>query len=148
MQMMQGRSDGTVKSLHGGSDIKQTLLEFWHFSVPMKGRRPCWRFSGLSSVKSAQANLRGRILGRAKCIENGHIFANRIGNELHNQTLKAYLEGRLTLEQVLAETDAMVEKYLGEPGAGEGGWNCGRGFTILETSALLPMPCAPPQERR
>lgn len=139
MQMMQGRSMALSKVSMEDPDIKQTLLEILAFLSTDEGQKALLEvFSGLSSVKSAQANLREEFWDVQKCIENGHIFfANRIGNELHNQTLKAYLEGRLTLEQVLAETDAMVENISESREPEKAVGTAAEAFTILETSCFI-----------
>ena len=102
MQMSPGRSMALSKLSMEDPDKKQILLDIFAFLSTNEGQEALLEvFSGLSSVKSAQANLREEFWDIQDCIENGRIFfADKIGNDLHNQTMKAYLEGKLTLEQV------------------------------------------------
>ena len=77
-------------------------------------------------------------LGFEKCIENGQIFfADRIGSDLHNEILKAYLKGERTLEQTLAETDAMTSTLQAAQEPEESIGTAEEEFTILETSSFI-----------
>lgn len=139
MQMAPGRCMALSKASMEDPDKKQILLDIFAFLSTDEGQRALLEvFSGLSSVKSAQANLREEYWDVQTCIENGQIFyAGRIGNELHNQTLKAYLDGELTLEQALAETDAMVESISAAQEAEMPVGTAAEEFTILETSIFI-----------
>ena len=139
MQMATGRSMALAKTSMEDPDKKQVLLDIVAFLSTNEGQTTLLEvFSGLSSVKSAQANLREEFWDIQTCIENGQIFfADRIGNELHNQTLKAYLEDKLTLEQVLNETDAMVENISAAQKTEESVGTAAEEFTILETSFFI-----------
>ncbi|MBT9775117.1 extracellular solute-binding protein [Clostridium sp. MCC353] len=139
MQMMTGRSMALSKASMEDPDKKQALLDILTFLSTNEGQAALLEvFSGLSSVKSAQADLREEFWDVQKCIENGQIFyASRIGNDLHNQTLKEYLEGRLTLEQALDQTDAMVRDIMADRGAEEFIGTAAEEFTILETSTFI-----------
>lgn len=139
MQMIPGRSMALSKESMEDPDKKQTLLDILAFLSSDEGQAALQEvFSGLSSVKSAQSNLKEEFWDVQKCIENGQIFfADRIGNDLHNQTLKAYLEGRLTLEQVLAETDAMAKSMWAGQKPEQSIGTAAEEFTILETSTFV-----------
>ena len=118
---------------------KQILLDIFAFLSTNEGQQALLElFSGLSSVKSAQANLKDEFWDVQNCIENGRIFfADRIGNDLHNQIMEQYLTGDLTLEQVIAETDAMVEKIKAGQEPEESIGTATEEFTILETSSFI-----------
>lgn len=139
MQMMQGRSIALSKASMEDPDKKQTLLDILAFLSTNEGQAALLEvFSGLSSVKSAQANLREEYWDVQNCIENGQIFfAGRIGNDQHNPTLKAYLDGKLTLEQVLDQTDAMVKESYADREPKEPVGTAAEEFTVLETSAFI-----------
>lgn len=139
MQMVPGRSIALSKASMEDPGKKQTLLDILAFLSTNEGQEAMQEvFSGLSSVKSAQANLREEFWDVQKCIENGRIFfAGIIGDDRHNQTVKAYLEGRLTLEQVMDQTDAMVENIRADQNPGKSVGTAAREFTILETSTFV-----------
>ncbi len=139
MQMSPGRCMALSKASMEDPGKKQILLDIFTFLSTNEGQAALLEvFSGLSSVKSAQGNLREEYRDVQTCVENGRIFyADRIGNELHNQTLKAYLDGRLTLEQTLAETDAMMENISAAREAEESAGTATEDFTILETSIFI-----------
>lgn len=139
MQMAPGRCMALSKASMENPDKKQILLDIFEFLSTSDGQAALLEvFSGLSSVKSAESNLREEYWDVQTCVENGRIFyADRIGNELHNQILKSYLDGQLTLERALAETDAMAESISasGEPEKSAG--TAEEDFTILETSCFI-----------
>lgn len=139
MQMSPGRSMALSKESMEDSNKKQVLLDILAFLSTDEGQEALLEvFSGLSSVKSAQADLREEFWDVQRCVENGQVFfANRIGNDLHNQTLKAYLEGRMTLEQALAQTDAMVKNISANQVPDESIGTATEEFTILETSSFI-----------
>lgn len=139
MQMMPGRSIALSKASMEDPGKKQTLLDILAFLSTNEGQAALLEvFSGLSSVKSAQANLREEYRDVQNCIENGQIFfADRIGNDQHNLNLKAYLDGKLTLEQVLDQTDAMVKESSVDPEPVESIGTAAEEFTVLETSAFI-----------
>ena len=139
MQMVQGRSIALSKASMEDPDKKQTLLDILAFLSTNEGQAALLEvFSGLSSVKSAQANLREEYWDVQNCIENGQIFfAGRIGNDQHNPILKAYLEGKLTLEQVLEQTDAMVKESYADREPEEPVGTAAEEFTVLETSIFI-----------
>ena len=139
MQMAPGRCMALSKASMEDPDKKQILLDVFSFLSTNEGQTALLDvFSGLSSVKSAQANLREAFWDVQTCIENGQIFfADRIGNDHHNQTLMAYLAGKLTLEQALEETDAMVETILAAREEAESIGTAAEDFTILETSIFI-----------
>ena len=139
MQMMPGCCMALSKESMEEPVKKQILLDIFAFLSTNEGQTALLDvFSGLSSVKYAQANLREEYWNIQTCIENGHIFyADRIGNDIHNQTLKAYLDGKLTLEQALAETDTMVENISAARKAEEPAGTAAEDFTILETSCFI-----------
>lgn len=139
MQMAPGRCMALSKASMEDRDKKEILLDIFTFLSTNEGQTALLEvYSGLSSVKSVQANFRKEYWDVQTCIENGQIFyADRIGNELHNQTLKAYLEGALTLEQTLAETDAMVESISAVQETKSSAGTAAEDFTILETSFFI-----------
>lgn len=139
MQMALGRCMALSKVSMEDPGKKQILLDIFEFLSTDEGQTALLEvFSGLSSVKSIQANLQEEFWDVQTCIENGQIFyADRIGNELHNQTLKAYLEGGITLEEALAETDAMVESISAARKEEEPIGTAAEDFTILETSCFI-----------
>ncbi len=139
MQMSPGRSMALSKLSMEDPDKKQILLDIFAFLSTNEGQEVLLEvFSGLSSVKSAQANLREEFWDIQNCIENGRIFfADKIGNDLHNQTMKAYLEGKLTLEQVIAETDALIKNISAAQKPEESIGTATEDFTILETSSFI-----------
>lgn len=139
MQMSPGRCMALSKASMENPDKKRILLDIFEFLSTSEGQEALLEvFSGLSSVKSVQANLREEYWDVQTCIENGRIFyADRIGNELHNQTLKAYLDGKLSLEQALAETNAMVESILLARDLEKPAGTATEDFTILETSCFI-----------
>lgn len=139
MQMSPGRCIALSKASMEDPGKKQILLDIFEFFSTNEGQDALLEvFSGLSSVKSAGENLREEYWDVQSCIENGRIFyADRIRNDLHSQTLKAYLDGKLTLEQTLAETDAMMDAIsaAGEPEKPAG--TAAEDFTVLETSCFI-----------
>lgn len=139
MQMTPGRSMALSKTSMEDSDKKQVLLDIFAFLSTDKGQEALLElYSGLSSVKSAQANLREEFWDVQNCIENGQIFfADSIGNDLHNKTMKAYLEGTLSLDQALNETDAMYEKIHATKKPEKSIGIAVEEFTILETSSFI-----------
>lgn len=139
MQMMPGRTLSLTKASMEDPAKKQLLLDIVAFLSTDKGQEALLDlFSGLSSVKSAQANLREEFWDVQKCIEKGQIFfADRIGNDLHNHIMKKYLEGKQTLKQALAETDAMYEKIHAPQKQEESIGTAAEEFTILETSSFI-----------
>ncbi|WP_040197129.1 extracellular solute-binding protein [Candidatus Soleaferrea massiliensis] len=139
MQMSPGRSMALSKASMEDADKKQILLDIFAFLSTDKGQEALLEvFSGLSSVKSVQANLNEAYWDIQNCIENGQIFfADRIGNDLHNQTMKEYLADNLTMEQVIAETDAMYEKISAAQKPEESIGTAAEEFTILETSSFI-----------
>lgn len=139
MQMEPGRCMALSKASMDDPDKRQILLDIFTFLSTDKGQAALLEvFSGLSSVKSVQANLKDEYWDIQNCIENGQIFsADRIGNELHNKTLKAYLDGKLTLEQALDETDAMVKSISSVQEEEDSAGTAAEDFTILETSIFI-----------
>lgn len=139
MQMLPGRSMALSKASMEDSDKAQILLDIFGFLSTNEGQDVLLElYSGLSSVKSAQANLREEFWDVQACIENGRIFfADRIGNDLHNQTMKGYLEGELSLEQVIDETDALYKKILASQEPEESAGTAAEEFSILETSCFI-----------
>ncbi|MDC7291114.1 extracellular solute-binding protein [Blautia schinkii] len=139
MQMSPGRCMALSKASMEDPDKKQILLDIFEFLSTNEGQEALLEvFSGVSSVKSAEANLREEYRDVQTCIENGRIFyADRIGNELHNQTLKAYLDGKLNLEQALDETDAMMESISASREPEKPSGTAAEDFTILETSCFI-----------
>lgn len=139
MQMSSGRSMALSKASMEDPGKKKILLDIFAFLSTNKGQQALQElYSGLSSVKSAQANLREEFWDVQACLENGQIFfADSIGNDLYNQTMKKYLEDDLTLEQVIAETDAMTEKITDSREPEESVGTAEEEFTILETSFFI-----------
>lgn len=139
MQMSPGRSMALSKASMEDADKKQVLLDIFEFLSTDEGQHALLElFSGLSSVKSAQANLREGFWDVQSCIENGRIFfADGIGNDLHNQTMREYLTGNLSLKQLIAETDAMVEAIAADQEPEEPVGTAAEEFTILETSFFI-----------
>ena len=139
MQMVTGRSMALSKMSMEDADKRKILLDIFAFLSTNEGQQALLElFSGLSSVKSAQENLREEFWDVQKCIENGQIFfADKIGNDLHNRTMKRYLEGELSLKQAIAETDAMYEKIYTLQKPNESIGTASEEFTILETSSFI-----------
>ena len=139
MQMSAGRSMALSKTSMEDPGKEQILRDIFAFLSTNQGQQVLLElYSGMSSVKSAQANLREEFWDVQKCIENGQIFfAVSIGNDLHNQTMKEYLTGDLNLEQVIAETDAIVEKITAVQEPEESIGTATEEFTILETSSFI-----------
>ena len=84
MQMAPGRCMALSKASMENPDKKQILLDIFEFLSTSDGQAALLEvFSGLSSVKSAESNLREEYWDVQTCVENGRIFyADRIGNEL------------------------------------------------------------------
>lgn len=139
MQMAPGRSMALSKTSMKDPDKKKILLDIFAFLSTNEGQEALLEvYSGLSSVKSAQKNLREEYWDVQKCIENGQIFfADGIGNDPHNKTMKAYLEGTLSLEQALAETDAMYKKIHASQKPDKSVGTATEDFSILETSSFI-----------
>lgn len=139
MQVAPGRSLALSKASMEDPAKKQILLDIVAFLSTNEGQAALLEvFSGLSSVKSAQENLKQEYWDIQTCIENGQIFfADRIGSDLHNEILKAYLKGERTLEQTLAETDAMTSTLQAAQEPEESIGTAEEEFTILETSSFI-----------
>ncbi|WP_418667056.1 extracellular solute-binding protein [Allofournierella sp.] len=139
MQMTPGRSMALSKASMEDANKRQILLDIFAFLSTDKGQQALLElYSGLSSVKSAQANLREEFWDVQKCIESGQIFfADSMGDALQNQTMKEYLTGDLTLEQVIAETDTTVEKAKTGQALEEPAGTATEEFTVLETSSFV-----------
>ena len=139
MQMLSGRSMALSKTSMMDPKKKQILLDIFSFLSTNEGQEALLElFSGLSSVKSAQANLKEEFWDVQRCIENGQIFfANSIGSEFHNQIMQAFLEGGLTQEQAMDQMDDMHEKEAFSQSTEESIGKAAEEFTILETSCFI-----------
>lgn len=139
MQMLPSRSMALSKMSMENPEKKQILLDIFEFLSTDEGQEVLLElFAGLSSVKSTQANLREEFWDVQNCLENGRIFfADRIDSERHNQIMKEYLDGSLTLEQVIAQTDDMMKENAAGQTPEEPSGTAAEEFTILETSSFI-----------
>lgn len=136
MQMVPGRNMGLSQKAMEDPKKKQLLLDIFDFLSTNEGQAVLFEcFTGISSVKSYQTTFKDEFWDIKNCMENGRIFfADSFGTVNDNATVKEWVMGVMTMDEILDATDQFPAWDALGPLQEEPFGTASQTFTILETS--------------
>jgi len=134
-----GRNMALSQKAMEDPEKKQVLLDIFDFLSTNEGQEALFQcFTGISSVKSYQMSMRDEFHEIEECIQKGQIFfAGDFGMEEDMDTVKDWITGKMTMEEIIDATDHFPRPdYLAELHAEPLG-TADETFTMLETSSFI-----------